>query len=73
MSKVKKCELKMMPNSRLFHYAIGNMTDTYLPIYREISLGNWAIPYIVVPFAVTHKMTVILEKKLSDFFLIFSH
>jgi len=62
-----------MPNSRLFHYTIGNMTDAYLPIYRETSLGNWAIPYIVVPLAVTHKMTVMSEKKLPDFFLVFSH
>jgi hypothetical protein len=62
-----------MTNTRLFHYAIGNMTDAYLPIYREISLGNGAIPYIVVSLAVTHKMTVMFEKKLTDFFLVFSH
>jgi len=49
------------------------MTDTYLPIYREISLGNWAILYIVIPLAVTYKMTVMFEKKLPDFFLVFSH
>jgi len=63
----------MMPNSRLFHYAIGNMADSYLPIYREITIGNWAIPYIVVPLAVAYKMTVMFEKKLPDFFLVFGH
>jgi len=63
----------MMSNSRLFHYAIGDMTDAYLSIYGKIAIGNWAVPYIVIPFAVTYKMTVMFEKNLPDFFLVFSH
>ena len=66
-------QLEVMPNPRLFHYTIGNMADAYHPIYREISIGNWAIPNIVVPLAVAYKMTVMFEKKLPDFFLVFSH
>ncbi|GBU28479.1 hypothetical protein R84B8_02038 [Treponema sp. R8-4-B8] len=62
----------MMPNSRLFHYAIGDMTDAYFPIYRKIFFSDGAIPYIMVPFAVTHKMTIIFKKNLPDFFLVFS-
>jgi len=27
--------LEMMPNSRLFHYAVGDMTDAYLLVYGK--------------------------------------
>jgi len=63
----------MMPNSRLFHYAVGDMTDAYLSVYGKISIGNRAVPYIVIPSSVTYKMTVIFEKNLPDFFLVLSH
>jgi len=63
----------MIPNSRLFHYAVGDMPDAYLAVYREISIGNRAMPYIMVSLASAYKMTVMFEKKLPDFFLVFSH
>jgi len=63
----------VVSNSSLFHYAIRDMTDAYLTVYREIAIGNWAIPNIMVTLAVTYKMTVMFKKKLPDFFLVFSH
>ena len=62
-----------MMNARKFHYSISDMTDAYFSIDRKSYSCYGAIPYIVIPLDVTHKMASMFQEKLSDFLFIFGH
>jgi hypothetical protein len=49
-----------MINPGLFHDAVGHVPDPYLPLYRDISPGDGAVPYIMIPLAVPHEITAVV-------------
>jgi hypothetical protein len=44
----------------LFHDTVGHMPDPYLSVYRDISLGDRAVPYIMIPSATPYKITAMV-------------
>jgi hypothetical protein len=62
-----------MVNAGLFHNTVSHMPDPYLAVYRDISFGDRAIPYIMISLAAPYKITAMIAQNLPDFLFVFSH
>jgi hypothetical protein len=43
------------------------MTRFYVAIYREIFIGNWAIPNFVITFSIAHEIASVVTQNPFEF------
>jgi len=64
---------KMVTDASLFHYSVGYVANAYFSINGKILPRYGAMPYIMIPFAMSHKIAPMLKEYLPYFFFVLRH